>query len=75
MNDVVFGHPGIVISVRSGDGAVLFAAGDQQVAKQIQDELTPAGAKPATKRFGDKYYRYVSRTVLRGAPEPVRDRA
>lgn len=69
MNDVVFGHPGIVISVRSGDGAVLFSAGDQQVAKLIQDELTPADANPATKRFGDKYYRYVSRSVLRSALE------
>ncbi len=69
MNDVVFGHPGIVISVRSGDGALLFSAGDQQVAGQIQDELMPAGTEPATKRFGDRYYRYVSRPVARGARE------
>ncbi len=69
MKDVIFGHPGIVISVRTGDGSVLFSAGDQQVARQLQDEVTPAGAPPITKQFGEKSYRYVSMPVLRGAPE------
>lgn len=69
MKDVVFGHPGIVISVRTGDGAVLFSAGDQQVARQLQEEVTLAGAPPATRRFGEKFYRFLSMPVLRGAPQ------
>jgi two-component system heavy metal sensor histidine kinase CusS len=69
MQDVVFGHPGIILSVRSGDGSVLFSTGDQQVARELQDELTPAGAKPLTRRFGEKYYRYLAMPVSRGSPE------
>jgi two-component system heavy metal sensor histidine kinase CusS len=69
MKDVVFGHPGIVISVRTQDGSALFSAGDQQVARQLQDQVTPAGAPPVTRRFGEKFYRFVSMPVLRGAPQ------
>ncbi len=69
MKDVVFGHPGIVISVRSRDASTLFSAGDQQVARQLQDQVTPAGASPVTRRIGEKFYRYVSNPVLRGAPQ------
>ncbi len=69
MKDVVFGHPGIVISVRTRDGAVLFSTGDQQVARRLQDEVTPPGGPPMTRRFGRKFYRFESMPVLRGAPQ------
>src|SRR5450631_3538520 len=67
LNDVVFGHPGIVISVRSENGAAIFSAGNQQVARQLQGEAALPGAQPLTKQFGDKFYRFMSAQVMRGA--------
>lgn len=69
LNDVVFGHPGIVISVRTDNGALLFSAGNQEVARQLQDEATPADAKPATARHGANFYRFISSQVVRGVRE------
>jgi len=75
LNDVVFGHPGMVIAVRTEKGAVLFSAGNEQVAKRLQDELTPAASQPVTKKYGEHFYRLISsrvmRTVRGGGPVEV----
>lgn len=65
LNDVVFGHPDMVVSLRTEKGAVLFSAGDEQVVKQLQDEATPAAAQPVTKKIGGQFYRLVSSRVMR----------
>lgn len=66
LNDVVFGHPGMVISVRTEKGAVLFSVGSEQVAKQLQDEVTAVGTEPVTREYGGHFYRLISSEVMRG---------
>lgn len=74
LNDVVFGHPGMVVAVRTEKGAVLFTAGNEHIAEQLQDELIPAAAQPVTKKYGEHFYRLSSSRVMRAVHEggPVR---
>jgi two-component system heavy metal sensor histidine kinase CusS len=74
LNDVVFGHPGMVVSVRTETGAVLFSAGSELVVKQLQDEASPVAAQPVTKKIGGQFYRLVSSRVMRAARDggPIR---
>jgi len=74
LNDVVFGHPGMVVSVRTETGAVLFSAGNELVVKQLQDEASPVAAQPVTKKIGGQFYRLVSSRVMRAARDggPIR---
>lgn len=69
LNDVVFGHPGMVISVRTETSAALFSVGSEQVAKQLQDEVTAASTEPVTKEDGGHFYRILSSRVMRAAQE------
>jgi len=69
LNDVVFGHPGMVVAVRTEKGGALFSAGNEQVAKQLQDEAAPAGASPLTKKYGGHFYRLISSQVMRAVRE------
>jgi two-component system heavy metal sensor histidine kinase CusS len=65
LNDIVFGHPGIIISVRTGDG-VLFSAGDRQIANQLVNEMVLPYSQPATRRYGKRVYRFISSWVRQG---------
>jgi two-component system heavy metal sensor histidine kinase CusS len=69
LNDVAFGHPGMVISVRAATGVLLFSAGDQQVAKQLIEGNVAFDAKPALKAIDERYYRFISSQAVLGAPE------
>ncbi len=69
LNDVVFGHPGMVIAVRTEKGAVLFSAGNEQVAKQLQDEVSLTATEPVMKEYGGHFYRFLSSRVVRAMHE------
>ncbi len=69
LKDVVFGHPGMVITVRTDKGAALFSAGNTQVANELQDEAAQAAAQPLTRTFGGHYYRLLSSRLMRPARE------
>jgi two-component system, OmpR family, heavy metal sensor histidine kinase CusS len=62
MNDVVSGHPGIVIFVRADAGPV-FASGDPRIGNQLAAESVSPGDKPAMREFGSRAYRYLVRRV------------
>jgi two-component system heavy metal sensor histidine kinase CusS len=65
LNDIVSGHPGIIISVRTNDG-VLFSAGDREVANRLVNEKAEPGMPPATRRYGNRVYRFISNRVRQG---------
>lgn len=67
MNDVVSGHPGIVISVRTNSG-VLFASGDPKIANQLATERISPGNQPAMRAFGSRVYRYLVQRMPRASP-------
>lgn len=69
LNEVVFGHPGMVISVRTEKGAALFSVGSEQVAKQLRREVSVSGAEPVMEEYGGHFYRLISSEVMRGARE------
>lgn len=65
LNDIVFGHPGIIISVRTVDG-VLFSAGDRQIANQLVNEKVFPDSQPATRKYGKRAYRFISSRIQQG---------
>lgn len=67
LKDAVFGHPGMVIAVQTDNGAMRFSAGNERVAKKLQDEVTPAATQPVTKEYGGHFYRLLSSRVTRTA--------
>ena len=67
MNDVVSGHPGIVISVRTNAG-VLFASGDRKIGSQLATEEVSPGDKPTMRMFGGRVYRYLVRRIRQASP-------
>jgi two-component system heavy metal sensor histidine kinase CusS len=65
LNDIVFGHPGIIISVRTEDG-VLFSAGDRHIANQLANEKALPDSQPATRQFANRVYRFISSRIPQG---------
>ncbi len=65
LNDIVFGHPGIIISVRTEDG-VLFSAGDRNIANQLVNEKILPDSQPATRKYGKRVYRFISSHIQQG---------
>ena len=74
MNDVISGHPGIIITVRA-NAAVLFASGDQEIGSRLATESVPPGDKPAMRAFGSKVYRYLVRRIPQASPDGGDSRA
>jgi two-component system heavy metal sensor histidine kinase CusS len=68
LNDIVYGHPGIIISVRTEDG-VLFSAGDPDVANQLAREDELADGEPAIRQYGKHTYRFISNLIKQKKPK------
>ncbi len=67
LNDIVYGHPGIIISVQTVDG-VLFSAGNPDIARKLANEAAPSDGQPAIRNYDKHIYRYVSRQIAQKLP-------
>jgi two-component system heavy metal sensor histidine kinase CusS len=65
LRDIVFGHPGLIISVRTGTGR-LFSVGDPRIASELIREKIAADAQPTTRSYGKRVYRFISTLVQQG---------
>jgi two-component system heavy metal sensor histidine kinase CusS len=65
LRDIVFGHPGLIISVRTGAGRS-FSVGDPRIASELISEKIGVDAQPATRSYGNRVYRFISTRVQRG---------
>lgn len=65
LNDIAFGHPGIIILVRTEDD-VLFSAGDRQIANQLLNKKALPDSQPATRKYGNRVYRSISSRIQQG---------
>ncbi len=68
LNDIVYGHPGIIIMVKTAEG-VLFSSGNISVANQLANEGEQAEKAPAIRRYGAHVYRFMSSRIEQGRPE------
>jgi len=74
LNDIVYGHPGIVVSVRTGND-VLFSAGDANVANQLARADGLSEQQPALGKYGNQAYRYMSSQIDIGRPDLAKAKA
>lgn len=66
LKDIEYGHPGIIISVRTPDG-VLFSAGNPDAAARLLQDSGPSDATPTIRKYGSRVYRYISIRISHGA--------
>lgn len=67
LNDIVYGHPGIIVLVRTADGT-LFSSGNPAVANQLADAGGVAEGRPAMRKYGSHVYRFMSSRIDLGRP-------
>jgi two-component system heavy metal sensor histidine kinase CusS len=68
LQDVVAGHPGIVITVASGDGAVLFSVGQPEVVMHLLKGAEIGKLQPVTLTLDNHTYRIVDNRLALGIP-------
>lgn len=73
LHDVVAGHPGIVITVASSDGTVLFSVGQAEVVKRLHEVVEIDKPQPVIWSLDNRTYRIASNRLNLGTPsnQPV----
>lgn len=71
IGDTMFGHPGIAITIATGEGSILFSTGPGVVVSHLLSDAELDRPQPATWADADRVYRIVATRLPLGIPKSL----